>query len=92
MKSLAGLLCEPASPYCNYEKSKKPPDSRSLIRKNSYIVGIEIDLDCWRRLDTAREYLEQARVAESPDVWREWARRLLRDVPGFEAETLRDEC
>lgn len=53
---------------------------------------MEIDVECLRRLDTAREYLEQARVAESPDVWREWARRLLRDVPGFEAETLRAEC
>ena len=48
--------------------------------------------ECRRRLDAAREYLEQARMADSPDRWREWARRLLHDLPGREAEVLRSEC
>ncbi len=53
---------------------------------------MSFDDECRRRLDAAREYLEQARNAETPDLWREWARRILEDVPGREAEVLRSEC
>jgi hypothetical protein len=60
--------------------------------KRDYPLIMQIEEESRRRLDAAREYLEQARMAESPDLWREWARRLLQNVPGPEADDLRSEC